>query len=392
MSNKTGITPRERLEAALLHKESDRIPFDLASTRMTGISMTAYRNLLDYKGWNALDPQPEIGDTMQQLALVKEPVLQKLGVDVRGLIPSAPSNWQLNFVERGEYTEYIDEWGVLWRKPRKSGYYFDMTSHPLAGISDLSGLDSFAWPNAADKSRTEGYEKHLDFIAAQGDYGFTLHGVSAGVMEMSLRLRGFEQFFMDLALEPDLACSIFDRIVDIKIAYWDAALEKVGNKVLVAIESDDLGTQDSLLISPGMYREYLKPRHQRLFSFIKKKAPHIKVFLHCCGSIMPLIPDLIEAGVDILNPVQVSARNMDTKTLKKEFGKDLVFWGGGIDTQGILPHGSVKEIKDEVRRRIDDLAPGGGFIFNTVHNIQADVPPQNIEAMLETLQEYGIYR
>jgi len=146
-----------------------------------------------------------------------------------------------------------------------------------------------------------------------------------------------------------------------------------------------------LLISPEMYRKFVKPRHKRLFSFIKQKAPHIKVFLHSCGAIKPLIPDLIEAGVDILNPVQVSARDMDPRALKKEFGDALTFWGGGIDTQRVLPFGTPQEVRDEVKRRIEELAPGGGFIFNTIHNIQADVPPQNIEAMLETFKEYAVY-
>ena len=218
-----------------------------------------------------------------------------------------------------------------------------------------------------------------------------MHGVSAGILEMALRLRGFEQLFMDFVLDPELVCGLLDRIVEIKSVFWQEALEQVGDEVLVAIEADDLGTQNSLLISPDMYRQYVKPRHKKLFSFIKSKAPHIKVFLHSCGAVKPLIPDLIEAGVDILNPVQVSASNMDTKVLKKEFGDVLTFWGGGVDTQRVLPFGTPHEVREEVKRRIDDLAPGGGFVFNTIHNIQADVPPENIEAMLETLERYGKY-
>jgi len=141
-----------------------------------------------------------------------------------------------------------------------------------------------------------------------------------------------------------------------------------------------------------MYRKYIKPGHKKIFSFIKGKAPHIHIHFHSCGSVYDFIPDLIDAGIDSLNPVQVSAAKMDTKRLKKEFGDVLTFWGGGVDTQRILPRGTPNEVKDEVKRRIDDLAPGGGFVFNTVHNIQADVPPENIMAMWEALQEYGIYK
>ena len=386
------ITCRERLLTALAHKEPDRVPFDLGSTKITGISFTAYKNLIEYKGWNNSDPQHEVSDTVQQLAKVREDVLQRLGVDVRGLIPSSPSQWAPEYKDGGEHIQFTDEWGITWRKPKNGGFYFDMVNHPLAGSIESSDLVKFKWPDPLDDTRTSGFIEQISRFRSQGDYGLTLHGVCAGLMEMALRLRGFENFFVDLALEPDLACNMLDRITEIKIAYWDKTLEQVGNDIAVAVEADDLGTQDSFLISADMYRKYIKPRHYRIFSFIKKKAPHVKVFLHSCGAILPLIHDLIEAGVDILNPVQVSAKDMNTKVLKKEFGKDITFWGGGIDTQKVLPYGSPDEVRDEVRRRIDDLAPGGGFVFNTVHNIQADVPPRNIEAMVNALQEYGHYR
>lgn len=168
-------------------------------------------------------------------------------------------------------------------------------------------------------------------------------------------------------------------------------LKRLGKYCVVVGEADDLGVQDTTAISPEMYRKYVKPRHKKLFSHIKKLSPHCYIFLHSCGSVYDVISDLIEVGVDILNPVQVSAAKMDTRKLKKEFGKDLTFWGGGVDTQDILPHRSPQQVKDEVRRRIDDLAPGGGFVFATMHNIQDDVPPENIMAMWEILREYGVY-
>jgi uroporphyrinogen decarboxylase len=158
----------------------------------------------------------------------------------------------------------------------------------------------------------------------------------------------------------------------------------------LVIEADDLAGQQALLMSPRTYRQVIQPRHKRLFSFIKAQAP-VKVFFHSCGAVRQLIPDLIEIGIDILNPVQISAAGMDLRELKREFGQELVFWGGGVDTQGVLGAASPQEVKEHVRRNIGALAPGGGFVFAAVHDIQADVPPENIMAMWEAWEEYGVY-
>jgi uroporphyrinogen decarboxylase len=206
-------------------------------------------------------------------------------------------------------------------------------------------------------------------------------------------MRGFENFFCDMVDNVAFAEALMDKICEIKMQYWAKALEILGPNVMMISEADDLASQNACLCSPALYRKLIKPRHTKLFAFIRKhaKAP-VKIFYHSCGAVAPLIPDLIESGIDILNPVQVSATGMDTKELKRRFGKDITFYGGGVDTQHVLPHGTPQQVKDEVRRRVDDLAPGGGFIFNTVHNIQADVPAENIVAMWEALQEYGVYR
>jgi len=182
-----------------------------------------------------------------------------------------------------------------------------------------------------------------------------------------------------------------DKITELKMRYWAKALEAVGGNVLLVSEADDLASQQSLLCSPDLYRSMIHPYHKKLFSFIKTKAQSpVHIFYHSCGAVKPLIPLLIEEGVDVLNPVQVSARDMDTQTLKREFGRDITFWGGGVDTQQVLPTGSPHEVREEVRRRIGDLAPGGGFVFAAVHNVQSDVPPENFMAMWETLQEFGV--
>jgi uroporphyrinogen decarboxylase len=191
-------------------------------------------------------------------------------------------------------------------------------------------------------------------------------------------------------LNPKTVTAIFDKVLELKLAYWEKALAICGDNVDVVCEADDLAGQNGLIISPKTYRDLLKPRHAELFRFIKKQAD-VKVWLHSCGAIRKLIPDFIEIGVDILNPVQVNATGMDTHELKSEFGKDLVFWGGGVDTQFVLPRGTPNQVREEVKRRLDDLMVGGGFVFGTVHNIQADVPAENVLAMWETLQEFGVY-
>ena len=379
---------RSRIIDTLAHKEPDKVPLDLGGTKVTGVNITAYRNYLQYKGWQELDPQPQIGDVAQQLATMSEAVLRQLQVDVRGIIPPAGSSWQPVFETIGEYSQFIDEWQVAWRMPVVGGHYYDMAINPLREMTASSELAGFSWPRATDGQRLATVAQRLQTTGQNGEYAVTVHGLCAGILEMAFRLRGYDQFFMDLALDPDMACGILDKVVELKMAFWDCALNLAGDNLDVAVEADDLGTQSSLLLSPTMYRDLIKPRHQRIFNFIKKKNPRLKVFFHTCGSIFPLIPDLIEAGVDILNPIQVAATGMDTKQLKKDFGDSLVFWGGAIDTQNTLPHGTPAQVRDEVKQRMDDLAPGGGFVFTTVHNVQSDVPPENLDAMLEAFYSY----
>jgi uroporphyrinogen decarboxylase len=202
--------------------------------------------------------------------------------------------------------------------------------------------------------------------------------------------RGFEQFYIDLAVNHEFVAYMLDRLVEFKCAFWQRALAEVGDLVEVVLEADDMAGQHSLLFSPETYRKIIKPRHEKLFSFIKQQAP-IRLFFHSCGAIRPLIGDLIDTGIDILNPVQISAAGMDPKELEQEFGRDLVFWGGGVDTQGVLGTGTPQEVKEDVRRNIEALAPDGGFVFAAVHDIQANVPPENIMAMWEAWKAYGVY-
>lgn len=384
-------TSRSRVEAALNHREPDRVPYDLGGTILTGINQHAYRRLRRCLGLP--DAEIQIEDMHQQLAQVHEDVKARLKVDVWGLNPgkvpgATPPPWT-----EGDYHKIIDEWGIEWWMPVEGGFYYDMRRHPLADIDTVAGLEKSKWPDPVHPARFKGLAERADVLMNQRQVAYVLGRNAPGVWEISLWMRGFENFFCDMVERPAFAEALMDKICEIKMRYWARALEVLGPNVMMISEADDLASQSKCLCSPAMYRRFIKPRHTRLFAFIKKHAKvPVKIFYHSCGAVAPLIPDLIESGIDILNPVQVSAAGMDTRELKQRFGQDLTFYGGGVDTQRVLPRGTPQEVKDEVRRRIDDLAPGGGFIFNTVHNIQADVPPENIVAMWEALQEYGVYR
>ncbi len=379
------MNSRERLLAALAHREPDRIPFDLGSTQVTGIHVIAYRRLRDYLGLPRLEPQ--ICDAIQQLARVDDDLVEKLGVDIRGLYPLNSHNWNIVERDRGDYSEYRDEWGITHRRPKPEGLYYSMVRSPLADASvTADDVRSYPWPNTADPARIAGLREQAAGFRAQGR-AVMIKGVLAGVFEMGQRVRGMENLLMDMASNESLACAVLDRMAELKLAFWEMALPSLADVVDVVSEADDYGTQLSQLISPKMFRKLVKPRLASVFSRIHQLAPTAKLFFHSCGNVRPLLPDFVELGVDILNPVHIRATGMDPFALKRDFGKDIVFWGGGVDTQDILPQGTPQEVRDDVRRNLATLAPGGGFVFNPVHNIQADVPPENIVAMWQALRE-----
>jgi uroporphyrinogen decarboxylase len=272
------------------------------------------------------------------------------------------------------------------------GLYYSAVRHPL-DRPDLSMDDIRAhpWPNTADPHRIAGLREQALLYRRQGK-AVMIKGVLAGVFEMSQRIRGMERLLMDMASEEVLACALFDKVLELTLAFWEMALPRLADVLDVISIGDDYGTQTSQIISPNMFRKLIKPRQKILFRRIKQLAPQAKLFLHSCGNVRPLLPDFIELGVDILNPVHTRATGMDPGALKRDFGKDLVFWGGGVDTQEVLPRGTPEEVREDVRRNLEALAPGGGFVFNPVHNIQADVSPGNVIAMWEALQQYGVYR
>jgi len=360
---------------------------DIGGSDVTGIHRDAYRELARLLG---LEEDAPVWHRVQQLALPSEEMLEKLEVDVRPLFPNPSDDWKLEVQNTGDRLTFRDEWGVEWAMPKEGGLYYDMIGHPLARVSGAAELADCPWPDGADPGRFKGLRDQAEDLVAKG-VATTLAPAYGGILESVSWLRGYENFYADLIRDPLLVEAILDATLQFHLDFWAGALKEVGDLLDVAVEYDDLGGQSALLMSPEMYRRYVKPRHKELFSFIKDHC-RASVFLHSCGAVYELIPDFIEAGVDILNPVQVSAAGMgDTRKLKQEFGGELTFWGGGVDTQGVLPRGTPVEVREEVKRRIGDLAPGGGFVFAAVHNIQPDVPPGNVMAMWEAWKKYGSY-
>ena len=381
------MIPRERVLKTMNHQEPDRIPLDFGGTGMTGMHKSTYYKLRAYLHLPEVEIRTE--DVIQQLAVVDEDLALKLGTVCRNVAPRSSALYKMDIRDEGDYTAYTDEWGIDWRKPKVGGFYYDMTFHPLSKAEKEEDTVNYLWPDPGDSQRFVGLR---DRAKAAYEAGFivVLGGLCAGVTEMHSWLRGYEQYYTDFYTYPVLSEYIMDKVVDLKIAYWDKVLAEVGNYVDVIMEADDMAGQERLLFSPRIYRQYIKPRHTRLFQYIKSKTK-AKIFFHSCGAVRPLLGDLIEAGIDILNPVQKSASGMDLAELKKDFGNDLIFWGGGVDTQRIFSKGTPAQVREDVKRSIDALAPGGGFVFGTIHNTQADVPPENFMAMWETLQEYGVY-
>lgn len=389
------MNSRQRLLTALDHREPDRVPFDLGSTQVTGIHIVAYRGLREALGLPAVTPA--ICDDVQGLALPDDDLLDRLGADVRGLFPLNSHNdrvaERIRRVPKGDGEEveaFVDEWGITQHRPYPGGLYFTAVRHPLDGPITVADVARHPWPDTGDPRRIAGLRDLALAYRAQGR-AVMIKGVLAGIFEMAQRVRGMAPLMMDLASDEALSTALLDKMVELKLAFWEMALPQLRDVVDVISEADDYGTQASQLISPRMFRRLFKPRLARLFGGIKALAPEAKLFFHSCGNVRPLLPDFIEIGVDILNPVHVRATGMNPVELKRDFGRDIVFWGGGVDTQDVLPHGTPAEVRDDVRRNIEALAPGGGFIFNTVHNIQADVPPENVLAMVEAVREYGAY-
>ena len=382
------MNSRERVLTALNHKEPDRVPFDLGGTVVTGIHYKAYAALRALLGLPAREPK--IIDMIQQLALVEDDVMDRLGVDVKNISPRSSASFQITVGDMGDYTYFYDEFKIGWRSPKDGGWYYDMFDPPLAGQITVDDVDRFPLPAPLDPARFTGLREMAIRVRDEEQRAVVMGNISAGIFELLTWTRGYADAYADWGSGSPVARRLMDRVLQMQLAYWEKALGEVGDVIDVAQIADDVAGQQGLLISPRSYRKLLKPLHKELCDFIHARTG-AKIFMHSCGAIRAIIPDLIEIGVDIINPVQVSAVGMDSAELKAEFGKDITFWGGGVDTQGVFGTGTPDDVRADVRRRLRDFMPGGGFIFNTVHNIQGNVPAENIMAMWETMREYGVY-
>lgn len=373
----------------LAHQEPDRIPLDLGATQVTGIHHAAYDGLRQSLELPAL--KPTICDRIQGLALPDDDLLVHLGVDVRGLFPLNSHNWNITEQLDGEYWHYYDEWGITHRRPYPDGLYYSIWKEPL-NQPELTAADieNHPWPNLGAVWRIAGLREQAAAYRAAG-YAVMLKDPFAGIFEMAQRIVGMENLLMMMASEAALAGVLFAKLTELKLDFWEMALPQLADVVDVISQADDYGSQVSQLISPRMYRQQIKPHWQAVFDRIRQLAPAAYRFFHSCGNVRPLIPDFIELGVQILNPVHITATGMEPTALKRDFGSALTFWGGGVDTQDTLPHGTSRQVKDEVKRNLEALAPGGGYVFNTVHNIQADVPVENMIALYEAFHEFGWY-
>jgi uroporphyrinogen decarboxylase len=299
-------------------------------------------------------------------------------------------------VDEDEYAfYYTDEWGMRYvlPKPRPAMPYTYCwnTSAPLAsaGVKDLEG---YSWPDPRDPGRFEGLEETARRLYVDTEYALVMHEAATGIVETSSYLRGLDKFLSDLLIHKAFAAALMDRVLDFHLAYWGEMLDTVGEYVQVAFLSDDMGTQNGPMFSPKLYQEIIKPRHKKLCDLIRQRTKSVHMLLHSDGDIYPLIPHIIEAGFDAINPIQVSAKEMDdTALLKKRFGEQLTFWGAGCDATWTLPFGTVADVQSEVRRRLRDLALGGGLIFGSIMNILPEVPPKNIVTMFDAARKYGRY-
>jgi uroporphyrinogen decarboxylase len=405
------MTPRERVLAALNHQEPDRIPIDLSGHRSSGIAAMAYTRLRDFLG---LPKRPiRVYDPVQQLAIVDEDVLQRFQVDTVEL-------GRAFALDDKYWTEWVlpdgtpclmpvwarperdhGDWALLSKPGRKviarmpeGVWYFEQANYPFLEQEDLGQLEGelseCMWsavgsPPGPITAGPEG-EKALVEGARRlrQNTDRAIIGLFGGnLLELGQWFYRNDNFFMLLAGEPERAHRFLDKLMEIHLRNLDRFLRTVGPHIDIILFGDDLGMQSGPQISPAMYREYFKPREREMWQTVKERAPHLKIQLHCCGGVRELVPDLIEAGLDAINPVQITCRGMEPEGLKRDFGEQLTFWGGGCDTRDVLIQRTPAEVREHVRRLLDIWRPGGGYVFQQVHNILADVPPANIVAMYE---------
>ncbi len=379
-------TSRQRVEAALAHREPDRVPMDLS------ITIDPYIRLRDYLG---LPPEETIDADRFTEVRPSMDVLEALGIDITFINLRGAADWTPPPPLPDGST--LDEWGVGRKKIQlPSGSYLNEISYcPLKDVEPYDiNLDEYPWPDPHAPGRIDGLEEQARRLYEETD--LAIMGRFGGtILEMASSLRGFEQWLMDLVLYPDFSRDLMNRIADIQIALDEAGIRAAGKYLSIfKLSGDDLGMQDRPLFSMPVWQDVLHPilrrRWQAARAALDRYAPHVKTMFHSDGAIRPFIPDMIEGGVDLLDPIQVHCPGMDLAGLKRDFGDRLAFHGA-VDTQRLLNFGTEQDVEAEVIRCIDTLGPGGGFILSPVHYVQSDVPPENIVALCRTVLEYGRY-
>jgi uroporphyrinogen decarboxylase len=382
------MTSRQRVVEAINHRQADRVPIDLGGFQ-TGIHKRAYESLIEYLGFNEA---VEILDPVQQLAKPSEAVLQRFHVDTRYICAHGPDSFKggiaLNQRNGRLWHDLKDEFGVIWSMPDDQMLYMDISHHPLAEAT-IKDIESYPFPDGSDRSRFAGVREQALKLREETDYAICT-GIGGVVYEYCWYMRGLERWFIDMIEQPEFCETLLDQTLKYWIDFHTGFMEAVGDIVDVVMIGDDLAGQNGPLFQTDFYRSIVKPRQKKLVQHIKSKTD-AKIWYHTCGNCIPLIPELIDNGVDILNPVQISAGCMDAKELKEKYGNEIVFWGGGCDSQHVLPFKSADEVKADVKKNVEIFKPGGGYVFNNVHNIQTGVPVENIVALFEAGYEYGLY-
>jgi len=389
MDHKETMTSRERVLKALNHEAPDRVPIDFGGFQ-TGIHRGAYEKLIEHLG---VRHEIAILDPVQQLAAPCEDVLKRFRVDTRYVCAHGPESYrgtiELNVRYGKAWLDLRDEFGVVWSMSDEDGMYMDISFHPLADAA-IDDIEKYPFPDGSDSTRFSGVREKTLALRDETPYALCT-GIGGVVYEFCWYMRGLEQWFIDMLTQPKFCEALLDRTLAYWKDYYTGFMREIGDLVDVVMIGDDLAGQSGPLFSPKFYRAVVKPRQKALVQHIRSLTG-AKIWYHSCGSLYEYIPDLIDNGVDIINPVQIGIANMDPARLKKEFGSRIVFWGGGIDAQHVLPFARPEEIREHVRNNIAQFKPGGGYVFNNVHNIQYGVPPKNIVAMFDAAYEYGFYR
>ncbi|MFC2145035.1 uroporphyrinogen decarboxylase family protein [Actinomycetota bacterium] len=377
------MNSRERLTKALEHKESDRVPIDLGGASVSLIHQTSHNELVKFL--NIKNPQDKIHNLMTMCVYVDDKIKTRFGADIELIQQGKPDSWELKINQ--ETKKWVDDWGCVYKKPEGIMYY-EWDYQPLEDAETIDDINNFNWPDPKDPGRYRGIkDKVVDIYKNTGKA--MLVNSAYGIWEQTFTLRSLDKALMDLAANQKFAKYLAQRLLEWLLEYYEMMLSPIGEYIQVVKMDDDLGFRNGPLMSPDIYRKIYKPVHKKIVEFIKSKTD-AKIFIHSDGSIYDFIPDFIDIGIDIINPVEVTAKNMDSKRLKTEFGKDISFWGGGCDNT-ILEKGTPKQVTEEVKKRISDFAPDGGLVFGSIHCIQPFVPPENIVALFDSALEFGHY-